>query len=128
MKHIKKGFSLIELMIVIALVAILVTLSYPSYASFVRKADRAVARVTLLDWVNRQEIWRADNINYNTDINPANDENYTYSMVSTATSFTLTATAIGGQVADQDDGVSCATLTLDQAGAQGPSGHLACWG
>ena len=115
-------------MIVIALIAILVTLSYPSYVNFIRKADRAEARVTLLDWANRQEIWRADNINYNTDINPANDENYTYSMVSTATSFTLTATAIGGQAADQEDGVSCGTLTLDQAGVQGPTGHLECWG
>ncbi len=128
MKKSRKGFSLIELMIVLALVAILIMLSYPSYVNFIRKADRAEARVTLLDWANRQEIWRADHISYNADINPANDENYTYSMVSTATSFTLTATAVGGQVADQDDGVSCATLTLDQAGVQGPSGHLACWG
>ncbi len=127
MKTNQKGFSLIELMIVIALVAILVMLSYPSYASFIRKADRVKAHVTLLDWANRQEIWRADNISYSADINPANDENYTYSIVSTATSFTLTATAIGGQAADQEHGVSCGTLTLDQAGAQGPSGHLACW-
>ncbi|MCK4747059.1 MAG: type IV pilin protein, partial [Bacteroidales bacterium] len=54
--------------------------------------------------------------------------NYTYTITNlTPTSFTLTATAVGGQVNDKEDGVSCLTLTLQQDGQQGPSGHLECW-
>jgi type IV pilus assembly protein PilE len=124
----KNGFSLIELMIVTALIAILVTLSYPSYISFVRKADRTEAITTLLDWANRQQVWRADHPSYNTGINPANTENYSYSITATATSFTLTATALNVQTEDKEDGVACSTLTLDHAGNKGPGGHLECWG
>jgi len=128
MKNIKKGFSLIELMIVISVVAILVTLSYPSYVNFIRKADRAEAQVELLDWTNRQQVWRADHPSYNTGINPTDTEFYEYTIVATDTSFTLTATALNGQTADKEDGVSCSTLTLNHAGMQGPAGHEECWG
>ena len=124
----KSGFTLVELMIAIAVVAILVTLSYPSYIHFVLRANRSDAQLTLQDWANQQEIWRADHPVYNTGINPSNTDKYTYSMVSTATSFTLTATAIGRQAADEQDGVSCATVTLRQDGAPGPDGHQLCWG
>lgn len=122
-----KGFTLIELMVVIALIAILVTLSYPSYVNFIRKADRAEAQVTLLDWANRQEIWRADNPGYNTDINPADTATYAYTIVSTVSSFTLTATALGAQADDKEAGVACTALSLDQAGVRGPVGHQECW-
>lgn len=128
MKRIKTGFSLIELMIVVALVAILVTLSYPSYVNFIRKADRAAARTTLMDWANRQQIWRADHPAFNPDINPPNTEIYAYTMVSTTTSFTLTATAIGTQANDEEHGVSCVSMTLLQDGTTGPDGHQPCWG
>ncbi len=125
MKHQEKGFSLVELMIVIAVVAILVTLSYPSYISFIRKAERTDAQVELLDWANRQQVWRADHITYNADINPANTDNYVFTMASTATSFTLTATAQDGQASDAEDGTNCASLTLNQVGIQGA--NLVCW-
>ena len=128
MKHSEKGFSLIELMIVVTIVAVLVSLSYPSYVNFIRKADRSEAQVTMLDWANRQEIWRADNPSYNTAINPDDTENYAFTMVSTASSFTLTATALGGQAGDKEDGVTCGLLTLRQDGATGPVGHQDCWG
>jgi type IV pilus assembly protein PilE len=121
------GFSLVELMIAVAVVAILVTLSYPTYIHYVLKADRTDAQMTLRDWANRQEVWRADHPTYNTGINPQNSAEYTYSMVSTADSFTLTATAVGRQAADKEEGISCATLTLRQDGSPGPAGHQACW-
>ncbi|MCW8924966.1 MAG: prepilin-type N-terminal cleavage/methylation domain-containing protein [Xanthomonadales bacterium] len=128
MKRSNYGFSLIELMIVIAVITILVMLSYPSYANFIRKANRAQAQTALLDWANRQEVWRADHPSYSNAINPANTEHYTYSIVSTATSFTLTATAIGSQATDTEKGVSCVTMTLLQDGTTGPAGHEQCWG
>jgi type IV pilus assembly protein PilE len=114
-------------MTVVAIVAILATLSYPSYLNFIRRADRTDAQITLQDWANRQEVWRADHPAYNTGINPSNTDKYTYSMVSTTDSFTLTATAIGRQAADKEDGLSCATLTLRQDGSPGPDGHQLCW-
>lgn len=128
MRDSTKGFTLMELMVVVTVIAILVTLSYPSYIGFVRKADRSEAQGDLLDWANRQEVWRADHPGYNTAINPADTETYAYTMVSTATTFTLTATALESQANDKEDGVSCATLTLVQTGVRGPSGHQQCWG
>lgn len=125
--HEGNGFSLVELMIAVAVIALLVTLSYPSFIHYVLKADRTNAQMTLQDWANRQEIWRADHPSYNTSINPSNTEDYTYSMVSTADSFTLTATAIGRQASDEEEGISCATLTLQQDGSAGPDGYQVCW-
>ena len=119
---------MIELMVVITVVAILVILSYPSYVSFIRKADRVEARVDLLDWANRQDIWRADHITYSADMNPPDTETYVYTIVSTATSYTLTATARGSQLADTERGISCGVLTLNQAGVLGPADNQVCWG
>lgn len=127
MKHHVKGFSLIELMIVIAVIAILLALSYPSYASFVRKSNRSEAVVTLLDWANRQDIWRAEHPDYSADITPPNSELYSYSIASTAISYTLTATALDQQASDKEDGIACTALTLNQEGVMGPSGHETCW-
>ena len=127
MKNIEKGFSLIELMIVVSIVAILLALSYPSYANFVRKSNRAEAVVILLDWANRQDIWRADNPSYSTDMTPGDTDLYTFSMVNTAVSYTLTATAKDDQAGDKEDGVSCTVMTLNQAGIIGPADYEACW-
>ena len=127
MKQAQKGFTLIELVIVVAVLVILVSLSYPSFAGFVRKTHRADAQVTLLEWANRQEIWRADHPDYSSDLAPGNTEHYTFSMVSTPTSFTLTATAIGVQANDKEAGVDCPALTINQAGVPGPAGHEKCW-
>ena len=122
------GFSLVELMIAVTIVAILVTLSYPSYFRFILRADRSDAQMTMQDWASQQEVWRADHPAYNTGINPSNTDTYVYSMVSTTGSFTLTATAIGRQVADEQEGVSCASMTLRHDGVPSPAGHQLCWG
>lgn len=127
MKIFNTGFTLIELMIVITIVAILLALSYPSYLRFIRKADRAEAQATLLDWANRQEIWRADNPGYNPDISPQDTSLYSYSIISNNASFTLTATALASQASDTEAGVDCGMLTLNQAGMKGPTGHKQCW-
>ena len=49
-----KGFTLIELMIVIAVVAILVALAIPSYAQYIRKANRGEAQQLLMNYANNQ--------------------------------------------------------------------------
>ncbi len=55
MKHPAKGFTLIELMITVAVVGILAAVALPSYTSYVRRANRADARNTLLAAAQRME-------------------------------------------------------------------------
>lgn len=53
--HRHHGFTLIELMIVVAIVGILATIAYPSYQEFIQKSRREDAKNALLDLANRQE-------------------------------------------------------------------------
>jgi type IV pilus assembly protein PilE len=136
MKHkaSKKGFTLVELMIVVAIVAILVALALPSYARYIRKANRGEAQQLLMNWANNQEIWRANHTEYATDavdqLPVPGHERYTFSLSNdSATTYTLTATALNDQLKDTERGNSCSPLTLDQSNTKGPkySGTTFCW-
>jgi type IV pilus assembly protein PilE len=121
------GFTIIELMIVIMIVAILVSLAYPSYVGYVRKAKRGEAQQLLLNWAINQEIWRSNNTAYTATLVPTHD-NYTFAASNVgAATYTLTATAASGNDQLKDvarDGTSCTPLTLTQAGAKTAA---ACW-
>jgi prepilin-type N-terminal cleavage/methylation domain-containing protein len=56
-----RGFTLIELMIVVAIVAILAAVAYPAYTSHVRKAHRAAAQSCLMDLAQKQTQYLLDN-------------------------------------------------------------------
>ena len=60
-RHAVKGFTLIELMVVITIIAIIAAIAIPSYVNQVRKSRRADATSTLGDAQLRQERWRAEN-------------------------------------------------------------------
>lgn len=123
----RKGFSLIELMIVVMIVGILVALALPSYNRYVRKANRVEAQGLLMNWANNQEIWRANDFDYasDTEIPLPTHAKYTFTLPVTAPkTYTLTATATGDQAKDEDKGSSCTVLTLDQSNAKAPSD---CW-
>jgi len=127
----KKGFTLVELMIVVAIVAILVALALPSYSRYVRKANRGEAQQLLLNWANNQEIWRANDSDYASDVTippeiakPIHTK-YNFSLTNrSATTYTLTATAIGDQANDTERGNPCTPLTLNQSNAKT---HTDCW-
>lgn len=123
----RKGFTLVELMIVIAIVAILVALALPSYTSYVRKANRGEAQQLLMNWSNNQEIWRAGNTTYadETEIAVPTHDRYTFTVSDeTAVTYLLTATPTGDQLNDRERGADCNPLTMDQSGAKTPA---VCW-
>ncbi|HWT15121.1 MAG TPA: type IV pilin protein [Patescibacteria group bacterium] len=123
------GFTLIELMIAVAIVAILAAIALPSYQDSVRKSRRADAIRVIGEIRMAQERWRADRPTYGTlaDVgNPgAASSHYVYTVTgNTATAYTITATAQGGQASDKQGAISCTPLSITQAGTKSPA---ACW-
>ncbi len=64
----KKGFTLVELMIVVAVIGILAAIAYPSYVDSMRKARRADAKAALLQVAQKEEQFYARNGSYTTDM------------------------------------------------------------
>ncbi|EKP0306933.1 type IVa pilus pseudopilin TppA [Aeromonas veronii] len=129
-----RGFSLIELMIVIAIVAILGTIAYPAYQQYVLTSHRVEAKKMLLDAANRQETYFMDFNRYTSsaaDLNISDDsESGFYHLVISAgtNTFILFATASGAQGSDSD----CIIFSIDQDGTRsatrlGDTVNDACW-
>jgi type IV pilus assembly protein PilE len=125
----KKGFTLVELMVVVGIVAILVALALPSYSRYIRKANRGEAQQLLMNWANNQEIWRANDSDYATvgEIALPTHDKFDFGLPTrTATTYILTATAKAGndQENDTERGNSCTQLTLNQSNTKT---HADCW-
>jgi len=135
-----KGFTLVELMIVVAIIGILAAVAYPSYTQYVQRANRAEARSMLLENAqflerNYTTANRYDQASNGTAINdaalprPQSPENgaarYNISFAAVAAqAFTLRAVPTGSMAGD-----ACGTLTLTNTGVQGAGGNVAeCWG
>lgn len=112
-----RGFTLIELMVVVAIIAIIAAIAIPSFNEQVRKSRRSDAIATLGDLQVRQERWRSNNATYGTldqvsgttatAFNNAHDH-YNFAVtVNTATAYTITATPKGAQSGDR-----CGTYTI----------------
>lgn len=119
----QKGFTLIELMIVIAIVGIISAIAYPSYQDSVRKARRGDAEAGLVEAANNMERFYTENNTYIGATWPANITSDFYDLTISAQSisaFTLQAAPTGAQLSD-----SCGTLTISSTGAKTPA--IACW-
>lgn len=138
-----RGFTLIELMVVVGIVAILVAIAVPSYSFAVRKGKRGQAKADLVEFAQIAERYRTINNTYSglthgtaaTDEIPPQsprngtaDYNITIAVDADGLGYLLSAAPVGGQTAD----TRCMTLTLDQAGQKGIVGGTAtdvseCW-
>ena len=124
-----KGFTLLELMVVVAIIALLAAISYPIFTSQMRKARRAEARQVLADLALKQEKWRVDHATYGTltDLGGAPTTSY-YTITVTgnsATGFVLTAAPKGKQTKDTTCGSFVWTVTNGTA-AKTPTTE-GCW-
>ena len=110
------GFTLIELMTVVVVIAVLAAIALPAYTDSVRRSRRAEAITLLSQIAQQQERWRANNAAYTTDlsasgVNVSNPTTGYYTLQAasaTATGYRATATAAGAQSTD----TKCTSLTL----------------
>ncbi len=142
-----KGFTLIELMIVLAVLMLLAALAYPSYADSVRKARRMEGQAALVEAMGSQERYYTEHRSYR-EFSAADTEldGFRWWSGSTArgSAYELDAHPCAGRSADECielrarpgtervDGrfrdPDCGVLTLDSAGRQSSSGtSLNCW-
>jgi type IV pilus assembly protein PilE len=141
------GYSLIELMVTVAVVTILATIATAAYTSQVQQSRRTDARSALLDLAGREEKLFSTTNAYSatpSDLGYApvgtpfpisvGSGYYTVSVVTpdpaqggAAGTYSVTATAAGTQVND----TQCTTLSVNQLGVQTSTGSAAastCWG
>ena len=145
-----RGFTLVELVVTILIVAILASIAIPSYISYVRKSRRTDAKSALLNMASLEERYFSTNNSYSQ--NPADlgypapfpislGTNYTVTTANlsalpaqagpppTVATYTITATAVGDQVND----TQCASFTVTSAGVQtaadsnGVPNTQTCW-
>lgn len=140
------GFSLLELMIVVAILSIIASIAYPSYMGAVSRTNRSAAKSALLEVANRQEQFFAENKRYAANLSDlgysgssfmidargmpvtasSSERCYGISLTNTAAmTFTANATPELQQATHDSE---CAMLTLTHTGIKGQSGpSTRCW-
>jgi len=136
-KH--NGFTLMELMITVAVIGILAAVAYPSYTSYILRSNRSEAKVGLVQAAQTLERCYTRSNAYNdascdiytnslaagkSIITP--NQRYKITGVVTAAAYVLTATALGPQLKD----TKCGNFTLDELNAPNVSGSASaaeCW-
>ena len=140
-----RGFTLIEAMIVVTVLAIIAAIALPSYAGYVIRANRSAAKAAVMRIAGQQESYYTDRKQYATDLadlglgaatvylrrdgnfQPASTAEAIYAVTLTAASssaFTVQATPVNSQAKDTD----CGTLNYTSTGLKSAStGRDDCW-
>jgi type IV pilus assembly protein PilE len=134
------GFTLIEVMVVVAIIGILATVGYPAYTDYLRRGKIAEAISTLADARAKLEQYFLDNRTYvgadganfpcNSTVLNSGKKNFTYACTNLGTgTYDLSATGQAGE------GMTAFTYTINQAnvrsstvsGLSGWTGNATCW-
>lgn len=118
------GFTLIEVLIAVAILGIIAAIAIPSYSQYAMKARRAEAVTSLTEIAGEQYRYFSENnsyatkltdLGYSTDNLTTENGNYTVAVSASSTStYTVTATAKSAQAGD----TSCATLSINSVGVK----------
>ncbi|PKO39022.1 MAG: pilus assembly protein PilE [Betaproteobacteria bacterium HGW-Betaproteobacteria-6] len=123
---IAKGFTLIELMVVVAIIGILASIAYPNYLEYMRQTRRSSVEGCMIERTQFMERYYTANMTYANAALTACEgsiaDAYTVAFsAQTATTYTIQATPKGVQASDK-----CGTLTITHLGAKTPT-TAGCW-
>jgi len=140
------GFTLVELMIVVAIVGILGALAYPTYAGYIVRTRRTEGQVALIETMQREERYRVQHNSYAAfSADEPGPEGLTWwsGAAASASAYELDAYACPGRdiaecveirarpgtarVDARFRDPDCGALTLDSSGRQGAEGTGRCW-
>jgi type IV pilus assembly protein PilE len=121
--QVSRGFTLIEMMIVVAIIAILASIAIPAYGDYVRKSQVSEATANLMEYRTRMEQFYQDNRNYGVapacGVLPVNGRYFDVTCVSNAggQGYTVTQTGMRGSVAGS-------IYTINEANARTTTRYL----
>jgi len=141
----QRGFTLIEVLIVVVLITVLLAIALPSYQETMNKGRRSDAKAALKDAVNRQEQYMLDHSRYaySTELgelgyvgDPVESEEGYYTIARVATDecaanadlcFVMRATPKAGEPQEKDG--KCTTFTIEHTGSRSATGSNSdeCW-